>query len=310
MTAPESAAGSGPADNADLLRAQITGLSEANARLREVAKWFVTSATALGALLVGTSPLTGLSSLGWTSEIGAPLLWGGGTLGALGVVIFMTSRVLAPSTVDFADVATGREFTKFRKMVDKDPHTYLGAGSSSVADFSARRVREFTVLRNIDATLADPATSNEDVAVLDEERPTALANITRTGWIVERLRSTAENHLLWRRFQVARITAGIGVAATAAGIVGFLVSVQDGASADDLTGPMPVKVALTDAGRSHFGPTLGSDCPTTSFDALSISGGKTAPWEIMAVDPLCKSVDFTLDDQHGDILFVPAPIGR
>lgn len=149
LTAPESAAGSGPADNADLLRPR-SPVSEANARLREVAKWFVTSATALGD-----------RSVAMGMDIGDRR--------ALAVVIFMTSRVLAPSAV------------------------------------------------------------------------------------------------------------------TAAGVVGFLVSVHDGASADDLTGPMPVKVALTEAGRTHFGPTLGSDCPTASFDALLISGGKTAPWEIMVV---------------------------
>jgi hypothetical protein len=308
MTAPATGTGSGPADDTGLLRTQLDALSEANARLREVAKWFVTSAAALGALLVGTSPLTGLAALGWSGEIRAPLAWGAVALGALAVVIFTTSRVLAPSTVDFVDViGGGGSFAAFRKAVDKDPYTYLGAGSSGVADFAARRAREFKVLRNIDAALADPSTPDDQVTALEQERPTALANITRTGWIVERLRATAENRLLWQRFTLARVVAVIGAAVAAAGIVGFLVSVHSGASADDLTGPVPVRVALTESGSTHFGQALGPGCPTGSFDALLLSGGKTAPWEIMVVDARCARVDFTLDGQNGDVLFVPAP---
>lgn len=306
---PETATTEDPANNTDLVQAQITGLEAANGRLREVAKWFVTSAAALAALLVGTSPLSGLSSLGWTAELILPVVFGSIALIALGVVIFRTSRVLAPSVVDVSDLLTqgGKdEFSEFRVKVNLDPYNYFGAGATGLGDFAARRAREFAVLRSIDSSLSDPATSKADEKVLTKSRTVALGNITRTGWIVQRLVAIAENERLWSRFTSARLTVAICASVAVVGIVGFLVSVQSGASADDLTGPMPVKVALTDSGASQFRSALGTSCPTKSFEALLLKGGKTAPWEVMVTDARCTHVNFTLDADDGHVLFVPA----
>jgi hypothetical protein len=294
-----------PADDAGLVKERIAGYRAADARLREVAKWFATSAAALTAVLVGTSPLSGLTRLGWGREIMPPLLFGAAALAALGVVVYMASQVLAPSTVEFADVMSSADFAGFRRKIATDPHPYLGTWADDVPGFAYERTHQHKAFRSIEQKLADPATPPEDVAALEPAKDRVVARLRRTGWVTQRLLAAAENDLLWRRFQRARLVTAVAVAVAAAGVVGFLVSVQRGAAVDEIDGPLPVRVSLTEAGRVDLASLLGPTCPTESFEALLTAGGQEAPWEIIVTDPSCTRGGLTLGGTEGRVLFVP-----
>lgn len=86
----------------------------------------------------------------------------------------------------------------------------------------------------------------------------------------------------------------------------FLDQRAGASGGDEIAGPLPVRVSLTETGHERFAELLGENCPTGAFEALLTEGGRAAPWEIMAVDPLCTRGAFTLKEEDGSVLFVAA----
>lgn len=194
-------------------------------RIRETAKWTTVVFGAVGGLLAGTAPLTGLATLDWGRHGWLAVGFGLLALGGIGLVVGAASAVLLPRTVTLADLAGGREFKILRRAAEADPSLYLLPYAESIPEFSAlwrcnmRSLRQFERLWR--EHHADPtATAHIDAAyAVVAERVNAMAPVARyllMMGIFEQVR---------RRFSGLRLAIFAGGGTAAVGIAGFLATV-------------------------------------------------------------------------------------
>ena len=301
MTAavPES-----PADDPALIQAVIANYEEATGKIREVAKWFATSGAALAALLVGTSPLAGIDDVKGGSLFLA-ILCAVGALGALGWLVLSTSNVLAPKVVELDTVAQHADYANFRETVRKSASSFLGAWEPDVPAFKKRRDDLYGDDARLQVKLREPSLGSAQRAAFEDAREIVQLSLRRSGWVAERLLAAAENYRTWEVFKTARQNAFIAIGICAVAVGGFLAtagSAKSAAADAAFSGPLPVRVSLTDAGRTVWGSLLGEGCPTTDFEALLTEGGQSAPWSLMVTDTACTTGVLELTAAQGAVL--------
>lgn len=242
-------------------------------RIRDTAKWLLTTFGVVGAALVAGTQLSDIGDAeGWRLA----LAFGGAVLGFLGVAlaIWMTGRVFMPQRVGLEEITSDANVGKW---ASEDPG--LLKGQADTVDELVRRYRETLkaygeARREAQNAPTDQALKSAVAAKQAEyqsvENPTQLI---RGMAIFDRVNST---------FRDALIAVGIGIALAGVGLLLFAYatgsasnenegeaasSAVSAASASFLT-PAAVTVVPTQEGKAVLADILGKDCDPAKADAL------------------------------------------
>lgn len=303
--AKDAGAGSG-IDAGPTIVQDIAAWDAASSQLRETIKWLASALAALGALLVGTAPFTGLANLRWPLIVAAASIAAGALAGVAHIINRLTD-LLAPTPVTVRDLARDEEFADLRVAIQADPAGFLGSvgwskdGHDLDTFLSTRQesLGAFQHLRNqarrhpTKEKREHAATALEDVR---REVVTALA-------VTDRLLAAGRFHGLAHKFRERRAELWFMGSVVGVLIVAFLAFVQAWQPEDEAeAGPAtPAVVRLTDSGATALDGLFGPTCPRT-FDAMVLSGGTTGPWDITVVDEACTSGRTTLTDDQAAVL--------
>jgi len=286
------------------IKDEVAAWGGATDKIREVVKWIATSFGALGALLIGTAPLSGLSKLDVVSwRFAWVAVFGLLALGGVAYVVWRATSLLTPSTVTMVDVESGAEFSALRAAIAAEPAAYLGTWGTDVTTFVTNRDKEYTLFAAVDHAIAQSPDSAE-LTALREARKGLIARIESMGRISARVLAAAGFHDLATRFAAARRWMFLAAAVTVVGITGFVLAVGGaGTESSDTVAYVPARVSLTDAGTKALGPLLGASCPQ-AFEALVLSGGADGPWDLLVTDEHCTSGELTVEKTDGRVLLV------
>ncbi len=279
---------------------ELAAWSGATASLRDVVKWVAASFGALGALLIGTAPLSGVGdlTLGWS--ILGPLVFGTLALLAVGWVVWYTTSLLTPNTVSLSDIARHEDYADFRTQVAVEPLAYLGTLGEDVATFFVNRDTENRALAELDAKLASGALPN--TPKVEASRAKLVARVNALGKVSTRLLASAGFYQLSRRFTAVKPMLFGAAGLVVVGIVGFLVTVGAGTSGtDSRPTTIPALVSLTPDGARTVGPLLGDACPR-AFQVLVLSGGNSGPWTLAVTDDACTAGTIEVGDDAVRVL--------
>ncbi|MDP8931900.1 MAG: hypothetical protein M3O70_25850 [Actinomycetota bacterium] len=277
---------------------------------------------AIGALLVGTSPLTNFGKLdipaGWPSSWAWPEDWrivvamaaAIVALGAVALLMGLVGRVLTPIHVRLADIKGS-----VAAAIERQGGPLAATDYKKIAEL-AQHFDELSKQRwNLRKRLTDPSTP------LTPEEKRRLVQVDQ-AWLLLRPiinRIVVEAH--WREVQ-ARWDQALGstwliVLVAGIGIVVFAWAAnpadpegKDKAASAAVSAPAEPVRGRVDLG-DELGPkmkkTLGDQCPTSGFDAIVIAyDGKTA--EIVADDLRCQLVRLSVAVGDDVRVYAPAPV--
>lgn len=191
---------------------------DAVADMRATAKWLLGALGAVGAALVGGSPLVGI---GRVHGIADALLAGGGLLAVLvgvGTAVWQTSRVLEPTVVTVADLS-GKRLRELVARIDAAPEEYFGTAATSVANLLMHR--------GVAARLHRAHEAEKDVRrkrALAHNLSRAQTNVERTDPYVKWLLALAHAEQVRFALRRARRWTVVGGVLLVAGVVAFLVA--------------------------------------------------------------------------------------
>jgi len=270
-------------------------------KLRDVVKWIAGSFGALGAVLIGTAPLSGLSKLEFGWGLILPFVFGAGALVAVGYVVWRSTSLLAPVGVTLSDVAVSPPFESLRELVAREPASFVGTWGRDVPSFVVNRETEYLALSALDAQVNQGTLPN--TAKVKAAREKLVRRIGSLGEVSARVLAAAGFYDLSRRFADAKRALFIAAGAVVVGIVGFIISVGAAPSSDDSEGAsnIPALISLTADGLKADGPLLGDGCPTP-FKGVVVSGGNEGPWTVIVTDEHCTAGTITLTDNDAKVL--------
>jgi hypothetical protein len=270
-------------------------ITAANQRLRDTAKWLLTSFAAVGAILVGGLQLSSIGKL--TSESPDGRIWAtlvGIGVAALGVAIaigFMSS-VLAPHLNSF------RSADKNTSAADSALKEPIGMTYRQLKKKISDKDKAVNAAREQHGT-ASPE-YRDAVAAREKWEPTRRDALTLIG---------AE--LLWDRYKKARRAVVVAIFFVLGGVVAFAWGANPPDDEKEKPpvalgqAPLLLKVTLTPAGVAALKEAR--DCRQRTLGVLSIAG-TTDKREVVTV-PLagCKPVRFVLTSELGTAVAAAKP---
>jgi hypothetical protein len=280
----------------------------ASESLRSVVKWVAASFGALGALLIGTAPLASLRRLhsDWHDWL-VPIGFGAAALVGVGLIVWLATSLLTPSTITLPEVQTNQGFEALRRMVAADPTAYLGLWGTDIDSFMENRNTEFTALANVDKQIASLADADARLQALGEARPLLLKSVDACGTVSARLLAIAGFHDLSRRFNIAKRKMFAAAVLIVVGVVGYIAITPSGDKADGGEHlAVPALVTLNAHGESDVRPNLGAGCPKP-FKAVLLSGDASGPWKVLVIDPKCTNGTLLLSKEQASLIGVFAP---
>lgn len=300
--ADDDGPGEPPAQAGLTLKEQVDAWGAATTQLRDVVKWIAAAFSGLGALLIGTAPLSGLGDVDPTpSKLAAPILFGLLALVAVTAIVWKATELLTPSRTTLHHVAGAPEFSDLRAEVAADSLIYLGTWATDVPGFLDAQYFEHKILKELlDRQAVEPA--GERRTKLQEAIRKQEARVTSIGRYATRLLALAGFHHLSRRFNAAKPAMFAAAWTTVIGIAGFLLTVDgsDGAAAA-APAPTPALVAITDDAPTTLTDLLGQGCPNP-FEAMVLSGGTQGPWELSLDDQDCADGTLRVASDHATVL--------
>lgn len=286
----EPAQGTGEADP---LLDPIAGVDE---KLRDTARWMLTTFAALGGVLVGGVGLSSLGTLtGDSPDERVVAALAGLVLALVGVAlaIWLTSRVLSPFLNTFASANEHPEITS--KVLDNGEvlrgHDYK-ALKSEIAAADAEVSRAGDALE----ALADDASEAE---IAHAERAYGDARAEREAWEPHKRVAVklVGSHLLAQRFRHATVGMIGGFGLAAIGVALFAWGSNPPKSETEAPvvleqAPVRQRVQLTPAGVAALADAR--RCRSSRLTVLAI-GGKEGSREVVTVPAgRCRSVRFVL----------------
>jgi hypothetical protein len=285
------------------IKDEVAAWAGASDKLRDVVKWTATSFGALGALLVGTAPLSGVAKLQPTLQ--SYLLaaaFASLALAGVAYVIWKSTSLLAPSMVALTDVRSNSRYAGVRTLVASEPEAFLGTWGRDVETFLDNRAQEYRLLAEVDKMIVREA-NEADVRKLRELRAKLIARVESLGRVSQRLLAVAQFSELSTSFNDARPKLFGGAAAVIVGTAGYLTvlatGTQDSGNSEPST--LPALVALTAAGKDTVGQLVGARCPSP-FRALVLEGGSDGPWVVLVTDPRCTSGKLSIATDDASVL--------
>lgn len=293
-------------EETDRTRDDTAPWTAASESLRSVVKWIAASFGALGALLIGTAPLSGLSNFAaseWQQWLPS-IAFGAIALTAVAYIVWQATTLLTPSTITLPEVRTDKGFHTLRDIVAADPTAYLGLWGADIDTFMTNRQTEFRALSKIDEEIASLPDGDNRLQALQSARPLLLRRVAACGVVSARLLAIAAFHDLAQRFSRAKRRIFAAAAVVVVGVAGFVATTPGAAStADGEHRPQPALVSLTTSGESSVRPLIGAKCPKP-FKAVLLSGSAEGPWQILVASPECTAGTLELTTEQAAVLSV------
>lgn len=283
-TSGESAGPEAPGQKpADEPQDVLAGINDANAKVRETAKWMATSFAAIGGVLIGGLGLSSLGKLtGNTPDERVAAAVTGLVFGivGIGIAIWFTSRVLSPFLNTFR---SADEHPKITAEV-------LGDGEILGGHDYEQLKAKITSLRAKVKNTTGPEKEKARQQLEGWEQTKRLA----LGVVGSRL--------LDCRFQAARVAIVSGFSLAAAGVGLFAWGAnppKDASKAPVALSQAPVRqrIQLTDRGVAALKRARG--CERSYLTALAIAGREGSREVITVPSGRCRSVRFMLTPELG-----------
>ena len=243
-------------------------------QIRTTAKWLLTTFGAVAAVLVtGTQ----LSDIGDTSDGKFWLALFGAVLGltGVGIVIWMTGRVLAPHRVGLDEITND---SNVGKWASNDPG--LLKGQADTVEQLIERYRE-TLTAYVEARRE--AEASPDDTALRQEGKKKLAAYQAVENPMQFIRSLAIYDRVNSVFQDALQAIGAGIVFIGIGLLVFAYATGSASNERDksessasgqssaIASPAAVTLAPTESGRKVLSDILGKDCAPGSVNALLLA---------------------------------------
>lgn len=274
-------------------------------QVRDTIKYVVAGFAAVGTLLVGTAPLSGIGKVSgggwWPALIGAAL-----AIGGVIFAVWQASDVLLPSVSTLDEVRgapLNTEIARLRDSVLGGDEGLFRRWGGTVDAFRAQRELEYNTLGEIDKYT--PA-AGDDPAVLEQARKDVVARI-------EQLNSAANVALAGAEYAATRDLArdrrkGIAKAAICVafgvGLFTWAVNRPDTSPAEvKPTAAEPAVLSLTASGRETFADLLGQSC-TGPIPALVLAGDPAGPWDVVTTGAGgCRPAHLSLASDKGEPIY-------
>jgi hypothetical protein len=267
----------------------------ANQRVRDTAKWILTSFAAVGAILVGGLQLSSIGNL--TAETPNARIWAtlvgifAATIGVALAIGFMSS-VLQPQLRSFG-------------QADKDPDT----ASDALAEPLRMTYPELKAKLNEKDNAVDD--TQEKYGPTSSEHRDALAS--REKW--EQTRQDAltliGSEFLWKRYKRARGAVVLAIFLVLGGVVAFAwgANPPDDAKEEPAVtlgqAPLSLNVHLLPAGVAALAKARG--CETADLAVLSVAGTAAEREVVTLPTARCKTVRFVLTPGLGTAVAATPP---
>jgi len=285
-------------------------------RYRDVAKWLVISFGAIGAVIAGTAPLTGIGEVA-PDRLRYVVAGAAIALTGTALVFAATVTVLIPRAVYRYELKAAKQgplrrslfgFGRFENLLADHPVDLLPAGITSIEqlnDAIANLRRGGTALAATACSLplSDPARAAHRRAA-----DALLAAGHSHERVIADLLRIARYEKARTRFNQAVVAVLVGGLAAATGLALTLYGIgRKAASAPTpspvLSDPARVIASLTPAGKESLKGRLGSTCDPNEIPTLLIAGDRrTGPWEIITLPERgCTSIRVTLTAELGTL---------
>lgn len=201
---------------------EVSTWTGATDKLREVVKWVAAAFGTLGALLIGTTPLSDISKAELGGEFVVAVIAGLGALACVGWVFWMSTSLLVPTPLELVELRADR-YAGLRHRVQQEPEDYLGSYGRSFEEFVAIRARDRQLVAHLDAKYAVEADPTKRENLL-KGRVQLLASVASGGLVRSRLLAWAEFQRLREDFEKARVKMFVAAVGAAIGITVFHVA--------------------------------------------------------------------------------------
>jgi hypothetical protein len=270
-------------------------VAAANQRVRDTAKWILTSFAAVGAILVGGLQLSSIGKL--TAETPDARIWAtligifAATIGVALAIGFMSS-VLQPQL-------------RSLRQADKDPDT----ASDALAEPLGMKYSELKTKLDEKYKAVDDA--KEQYGTTSNQYREAVA--TRQKWedTWQDALTLIGSEFLWKRYKTARIAVVVAIFLVLGGVVAFAWGANPPDKANEETAvtlgqaPLLLDVHLTPAGVTALADARG--CKTAELAVLSVAGD-AAEREVVTVPMArCQTVRFVLTPGLGTAVAATPP---
>jgi hypothetical protein len=204
-------------------RPPSTNPLDAVPEMRTTAKWTIAAAAAVGAALLGTSPLAGA---GHIHTVAAAIAAYAGLIIALtgvGWAIWHTTEALIPPLTTPRSLDTDLRLRDLRAIIATDPTAFYGPYGSSMTALLAANTLHQRVATNLNTAFADEQDPRRR-QTLQQKQAEAAAAVDATN---NRIQALLELSHAWRirtQLRRARLHTFAGAAAVALGIVIFLAA--------------------------------------------------------------------------------------
>ncbi len=295
-------------DADDRIRDQIATWDAATGQIRDVVKWIASAFAGLGALLIGTAPLSGLPKIDVSA--GSVLAVSGFAvlgLGSTAFIVWRTTDLLTPTALTLAEVNTDGRFQGLRTTIAAEPTAYLGSWAASLGAFVEARDAAITDLTQI-LTAESIERNDGKLASLKEAETAAKDRIDSAGRVTQRLLAVARFTDVSKKFNDAKLSLFVAASLVVVGMVGFLVTIGVATPADPTPVTavhLPAIVSLTAQGTT-IGRTLGPHCPA-AFRAVVLEGGSVGPWKILVDNRGCRAGVIQVAADEAKVLLVYPP---
>ncbi len=276
-------------------------LGAAADRIRETAKWLITTFAAVAGVLVAGSQLSDIGHLSWWRFVLALLAVLVGLIG-VAYAINEAAKVLTAGRVSLGELAdpNNTATAALRTRVNGDP-ALLG-GYANVADLS----NEYTAAQLKSKQVYDEYYKDVDNEPNRKATDVADAQVTRADNAVQRLLSVASFEALSATFNSARRQIFFGALVAAVGIVSFAAAAHPKEKkaekkAPTVAAPSEVRVKLTSAGKKLLGSALGKDCPLDKIKVLVVKFDGEAADVVTLPQKGCRVARFSVPAKVGSL---------
>ena len=236
-------------------------------QIREVVKWIATAFAALGAALIGTTPLSPLASRDNSiGDLVAMCACLAAALVFVGFIVWRCTTMLVPQTTTLPTLDNDPKYGTLGEAIRADPSAFLGAWSADLTNFVQLRDDEYVVLGGLDNALGtcEPAQS----AALSAARDKVVNRVEAMGRVSRRLLAVADYYRLRRDLDENRPYLFGAAALAAVAIATFVVL---GAASGESDGPDVDKtsaiVRFQGDSAEENQQIVGLKCPSP-FDAI------------------------------------------
>lgn len=277
-------------------------------RYRDAAKWVIAAFGAIGALIVGTIPVSRLGE-NKVGDLGQLTLGVGIAVGGTLLAIISALWNLEPKAIYPGDLQARegnrfhRRFVGFRRLeheLHKHPSRFLPTGVNRFDELDSAIVN-LERLAAIQANAGTTSPAAKDAAAASRERLASYRQVRR------HLNGLARFELARTRFIGSLVVLILASLATVSGLALATHGLVDTPNTPEVelseVKAEPIAIVLTPDGIAALESRLGTECVKSDVSAILLAGNNsTNAWDVVSIaSESCAMVRFTLTGTLGTI---------